>query len=390
MIDRVLFFTVLSLITIGVISSYTLSSYTVKFHGYDDFHFVIREVATASISIFIIWLLARQNPDKSLHIVGFTLFFGGFALMIAMPFLPSEYVQAVGGAKRWIKLPLFSIAPVEFFKIGFVYFLAWSFSRKYSDNSELSVADELKRFVPYGAIFFVSIIFIAILQNDLGQVVVLTGTLAVFLAFAGSSMKFFIALGTAASGVLFAVIVFSEHRISRILSWWASAQNSILVIFPESIASHLRVENASEGYQIGHSLNAIHNGGLFGTGLGGGTFKLGFLSEVHTDFVLAGLAEEFGFLGVFIVTMLFIVLILRIFRIANRINNSAYSLFSIGVGLVITFAFLINAYGISGIIPIKGIAVPFLSYGGSNMLASAVGIGMVLMISKNIHKRERL
>lgn len=174
----------------------------------------------------------------------------------------------------------------------------------------------------------------------------------------------------------------AEHRILRIKSWWALAQNNILEIFPESIAAQLRVPTEVEPYQIGHSLNAIHNGGLFGAGVSNGTFKLGFLSEVHTDFVLAGLAEEFGFIGVLVVVILFMWMLQRIFKIANRAKDSKIYLFSLGVGLLLAFAFLVNAYGISGITPIKGISVPFLSYGGSSVLAASVGVGMVLMASK--------
>ncbi len=113
-----------------------------------------------------------------------------------------------------------------------------------------------------------------------------------------------------------------------------------------------------------------------------GTFKLGFLSEVHTDFVLAGLAEEFGFVGVLFVVFIFMWIIQRIFKIANRSESSHIYLFSIGMGLMLSFAFLVNAYGISGITPIKGISVPFLSYGGSSVIAASVGIGMILMASK--------
>jgi cell division protein FtsW len=167
------------------------------------------------------------------------------------------------------------------------------------------------------------------------------------------------------------------------------AQNTVLGVFPEAIAKHLRVEAFDEPYQIGHSLNAIHNGGLFGTGLGNGTFKLGFLSEVHTDFVLAGIAEETGFVGLTVVTLIFVWLLQRIFRIANRTEEGVYYLFSMGVGLLLAFAFLINAYGISGLTPIKGISVPLLSYGGSSMLAASIGIGMVLMISKRVDHRGR-
>ncbi len=384
MTDKKLFLLTTALITIGIICSYTLSVYTVIFLEYNSFHFVLRELLVGITSILLMWFLSRLDSDIWLHRLGLGLFFGGMALMIVMPFLPASLVSEVGGAKRWIKLVGFSLAPVEFFKIGFIYFLAWSFSRKLGHHDNIGLIEEFKRVSPYAAIFLIAIFLIAILQNDLGQVIVLALTLAFMLFFAGSSFRFFMTLILGSVGAFILLIVTSEHRINRILSWWGSAQSTILAFFPESIAQHLRIENQEEAYQIGHSLNAIHNGGIFGTGLGGGTFKLGFLSEVHTDFVLAGIAEEFGFIGVFFVTFVFIALLHRLFKIANRSHNDTAYLFSLGVGLLITFAFMVNAYGISGLTPIKGISVPFLSYGGSAMLASSVAIGMVLMLSKKI------
>lgn len=382
--DKKLFLLTTALITIGIVCSYTLSAYTVILFEYNDFHFVLRELIVGIASLVLMWFLAQLDPDVWLHRLGLALFFGGILLMVVMPFLPSSLVSEVGGAKRWIKLFGFSLAPVEFFKIGFVYFLAWSFSRKLGHHGDIGVVEEFKRFMPYAGVFVIVMFLIAFLQNDLGQVVVLALTLAFMLFFAGSSFRFFVTLMGGSVAAFIIIIVTSEHRINRILSWWATAQSTILAFFPESIAQHLRIENAEEAYQIGHSLNAIHNGGIFGTGLGGGTFKLGFLSEVHTDFVLAGIAEEFGFIGVFGVTLIFIMILHRLFKIANRSHNDTAYLFSLGVGLLITFAFMINAYGISGMTPIKGISVPFLSYGGSAMLASSVGIGMVLMLSKKI------
>jgi cell division protein FtsW len=382
--DKKLFLLTTALITIGVICSYTLSAYTVILFEYNNFHFVVRELFIAIVSIMLMWTIAQLDPDKWLHPLGLTLFWGGIFLMVIMPFLPSFLVSEVGGAKRWIKIAGFSVAPVEFFKIGFVYFLAWSFSRKLGHHGGMGVKEEFKRFLPYAGLFILIMFLIAVVQNDLGQVVVLSLTLAFMLFFAGSSFSFFLTLITGAVGFFLLFIAMAPHRIDRILSWWASAQSTILAFFPESIAKHLRIANGEEAYQIGHSMNAIHNGGIWGTGLGNGTFKLGFLSEVHTDFVLAGIAEEVGFVGVFAVTLLFIAILHRLFKIANRSNEDTDYLFSLGVGLLITFAFMINAYGISGLTPIKGISVPFLSYGGSSMLASSIGVGLVLMISKKI------
>jgi len=380
--DRKLFTLVSILIGIGIVASYTLTPYTTLLFDVSQFHFVIRQTLFGTTGIVIIFVLSQLDPDRWLKPIGFTLFFISLALMIAMPFLPPSIVSEVGGAKRWIKIAGFSLAPVEFFKVGFVYFLAWSFSRKLGHHDGMGLKNEFKRFLPYGVIFVMAMFIIAFLQKDIGQVVVLGATLLFMLMFAGSSFRFFLAI---LGGIVFSVIIFivtAKHRMLRIKSWWALAQNSVLGLLPDSIADKLRVPVEVEPYQIGNSLNAIHNGGLFGTGLGDGTFKLGFLSEVHTDFVLAGLSEEFGFIGIAFIVFIFLWMIQRIFKVANRSQDMSYYLFSIGIGLVLSFEFLVNAYGISGITPIKGISVPFLSYGGSAMLGAAFGVGMVLMISR--------
>ena len=380
--DKKLFTIVSVLITISIILTYSLATYTTILFHTNEFHYALRQVIFGFLSINIIYILSLLDPDKWMKPLGFTLFLGSLLLMISMPFMPDSLVREVGGAKRWIRIFSISLAPVEFFKVGFIYFLAWSFSRKLGHHDGIGIRGEFKRFIPYGIIFIGAMFIIAFLQKDLGQVVVLGLTLLFMLIFAGSSFKFFI---TILGGIFTAIIIFivtAEHRIRRIQSWWALAQNSVLEILPQSLADKLRVPVEVEPYQIGHSLNAIHNGGLFGVGLGNGTFKLGFLSEVHTDFVLAGLAEEFGFFGVLIVVFIYLWMLQRIFKIANRSEDMTFYLFSIGIGLILAFSFIVNAYGISGITPIKGLSVPFLSYGGSAMIGASFGIGMVLMSSK--------
>ena len=382
--DRKLFTLVSILISMSILLSYTLSSYTTILFGVDEFHFVARQGIFGVIGILIMWTLSQLEADKWLTPIGFTLFIGSIILMIAMPFLPEFLVSSVGGAKRWIKLFGFSLAPVEFFKIGFIYFLAWSFSRKLGHHDDMGLANEFKRFMPYAVVFIGAMFIIAFVQNDLGQVVVLALTLLFMLMFAGSSFRFFFTLLFGALVFFLFFIFTAQHRLIRIKSWWASAQDTILSFLPDAMAEQLRVPTEVVPYQIGHSLNAIHNGGFFGTGLANGTFKLGFLSEVHTDFVLAGLAEEFGFMGVFFVVFIFMWIIQRIFKIANRSDSTHMYLFSLGIGLMLSFAFMVNAYGISGITPIKGISVPFLSYGGSAIISASIGIGMVLMASKKV------
>lgn len=381
--DKWIFYSCVALITIGIVFSLSLPVFTVLFFNYEPYHFFIRQLVVGAIGIFLMWGISRLDPDKSMVWIGFCLFGFCAIAMGAMHALPSSLVTDAGGAKRWIRLPGFSLAPVEFFKIGFVYFLAWSFARKI-DGSKKSLKQEFKLILPYMFLFLIAVYLIAILQNDLGQVVVLALTLIVMMLFAGTSKRLFV-IGMACASVLAFVAIFtSEHRILRIKSWWGTVQNMVTSLLPESIADAIRVEGVPEPYQISHSLNAIKHGGFFGEGLGAGVFKLGFLSEVHTDFVLAGIAEEVGVFGILIITLLLLILLFRIFRVSSRSENKVYHLFTLGVGLLISFSFIMNSYGITSITPIKGIAVPFLSYGGSSILALCIGVGMVLMVSKKV------
>jgi cell division protein FtsW len=390
MIDRPLLFAVMALFTLSIILSYSLSTYTVVYYEYASNHFLLRQSIAVALGFLMIVALSWLDPDRWFNKIGLFIFVFFFILLIMMQFLPSTYVNAVSGAKRWIKLGSFSIAPVEFFKIGFVFFLAWSFSRKLLDREAMSFGEEIKVFFPYIIVFFVAVLLIAILQKDLGQVVVLGGTLAVLFLFAGSSFKFFLSLlGSALFGIGL-LILSAPHRIARVASWWGSVQDKVLAIFPFEVVQEFKVEVAKEPYQISNALNAIHNGGFFGKGLSNGQFELGYLSEVHTDFVLAGIAEEFGFLGILLVSGLMLFIVYRIFKIAALVQNPTHYLFSVGVGLVIALSFIINSFGISGLFPIKGIALPFVSYGGSHILASSFAIGLILMISKKRVQKEEI
>jgi cell division protein FtsW len=390
MIDRSLLFAVMALLGFSIILSYSLPIYTVVYYEYDSNHFLIRQAVAVGVGFVMIITLSWLNPNRWFNGIGLGLFGVFFFLLIMMQFLPSSIVNAVSGAKRWIQLGSFSIAPVEFFKIGFVFFLAWSFSRKLLDREKMSFKEEIKVFLPYIIVFFVAVLLIAILQKDLGQVVVLGGTLAVLFLFAGSSFKFFITLlGSALMG-MGALILSAPHRIQRVASWWGGVQDTVLAIFPFEVVQDLKVQAYEEPYQISNSLNAIHNGGFWGKGLSGGQFELGYLSEVHTDFVLAGIAEEFGFVGILLVTGLTLFITYRIFKIAAMVQNPTHYLFSVGVGLIIALSFIINSFGITGLFPIKGIALPFLSYGGSHIMASSFAIGLILMISKERVSKEEI
>ncbi len=374
MIDKPLFGATILLLLIGLLMSYSLSTYTIMQHGFTDTHFFIRQLIAVVIGIGFMVIISKLDADLWFKPIGLMLFFIFLAILLIMPLLPESLVRSVGGAKRWINFGPVSITPVEFYKIGFVSFISWSLVRTRLPRGNMPIKEEIKVFVPYVVILIISTLLIAVFQKDLGQTVVISATLLVLFILVGSSFRFFsMIFGIGIVGLILLIIT-QPHRLKRIKAWFLSFDNSA---------------NRLETYQITNSLDAINHGGFWGQGLGNGQYKLGFLSEVHTDFVLAGMMEELGFISILVVVLTMLFIIFRIFKIAARVDNPTYYLFCVGVALLFTFSFLINSFGISGITPIKGIAVPFISYGGSQIIASSISIGLILMISKKVIPKKR-
>ena len=383
-VDKKLFYLSSILITIGIVFSYSLSAFTVLYFGYNEFHFFARQLFFGVSGILIMFFISQLNPDKESSkklILGVLIV--SFLCIIVLPFLPSSLATASGGAKRWIRFGPVSISPVEFFKIGLIYFLAWSYTRRIDDSKKV-LKHEILILLPYCIVATIVIGYIYITQNDLGQSVISFFLIFALAFFAGASKRLF-AFGTLMVMMIGIMVIFSnQRRIQRIANWWGNIQDAFLPLLPESLASVLRVSTNNEPYQISHSLNAIAHGGMFGEGLGLGIFKLGFLSEVHTDFVLSGITEEIGLFGLGIICIIYLWMILRIFRIAGRCEKKEYFIFCSGIALLLLFSFFMNAFGIISLTPLKGVAVPLLSYGGSSMWAICIGLGYVLMISKKV------
>jgi len=371
MIDKPLFGATIILLIIGLVMSYSLSSYAVVNYHYDDMHFFIRQLIAVIIGVALMVWVSRLDPDKWFKPIGMILFMSFLAILLIMPLLPESLVKSIGGAKRWINLGSVSITPVEFYKIGFIMFISWSLVRTRLPRGKMCLKSEIKLFIPYIVVLIISTLLIAVFQKDLGQTVVLSLTLIVLFLLVGSSFRFFSLLTGLGLGALVVLIITQPHRIKRVKDWLISFNSE---------------GNRLENYQIANSIDAIRNGGFFGQGLGNGQYKLGHLSEVNTDFILAGISEELGFISIIIITFIMFFIIFRIFKVAAKVENPTYYLYCVGAALLITFSFLINSFGISGITPIKGIAVPFLSYGGSQVIASSLSIGIVLMISKKIDR----
>ena len=190
--DKILFGTIMVLFTLSLILSYSLSEYAVRYyHGYSELHFFSRQFGAILLGITLMIWLSRLDPDRWCVRIGFGVFLLSSLAMVAMPFMPESLVSSVLGAKRWIHLGPISLSPVEYFKVGFVFFLGWSFSRKMLVNTRLSLLEEAQMIFPYLMVFAVAVLLIAVLQKDLGQVAILAMTLMVLFMFAGRSVKLF-------------------------------------------------------------------------------------------------------------------------------------------------------------------------------------------------------
>lgn len=306
---------------------------------------------------------------------------------ILLPFLPTSLVVETKGARRWLRILSVSIAPTEFLKIGFIYILAWTYSRKYGSKA-VSLKQDIMRIAPSLFLYFIIFAYIYVTQNDLGQAVVMLVVLLSMALCAGGT--FMSVLLISSCGVLLVVlaILLNTKRIQRILDWWVNIQDIILPLLPERFQESMRIYNANTPYQLTHGLNAFFNGGIFGEGLGLGVFKLGFLSEVHTDFILAGMTEEIGILGLLFICAVYFWLFFSLIKISANVQEKKYSLFIIGYMFCIAYSFLMNIFGILGFIPLKGIAVPFLSYGGSSMFANVFAITIILALYKTNNKKS--
>ena len=351
-----------------------------------EFYFFNRFLFFSMLGLIIMYLFSQCNPDKCISVIGWSLFLlGGLAIFLMPTPILSSYCPMIKGAKRWIRVFGFSIAPIEFFKIGLIYFFAWSFSRKLVPQQFSTLKEEVKAIFPYLAVLGFVAFYVVIFQSDLGETLLILMIFLVMLSFTKVSSKVFAGLLSIGIIVFLIGIFQKEYRLERL----KSSLYNLYLMLPESIQNFFDISISSTdiSYQIRQSINAIYNGGFTGVGIGNGELKLGFLSDVHTDFVLAGIAEETGFLGVLLVMITFLILVWRILRISNRIeakthNDYVFKLFTAGIAILISIETILNIMGIIGLFPLKGLPIPFVSYGGSAIIGFSIAIGMVLMISK--------
>jgi len=348
-IDRVTLALFLALLVFGLVLSMAASPAAANRLGYDDpFFFLKRQSLFVLMGIggaIFVSLLPLSNARR----IGVLALFGAIAVMIVLP----EIGIKVKGSTRWIRIGPFSLQPSEFAKPGFVVFAAWMFSVRKRSPEFPGVAI---LFVVYGIL-----IFLLIRQPDFGQSFLLTLCFGAVFFFAGMSIRWMsILVGVSMAGGL-AAFKFLPHVNDRVIRF----------LNPEG----------SDTYQTDKALEAIANGGLFGRGPGEGHIK-NQLPDAHTDFIFAVAVEEFGFLLSVGLILLLGAFVARSFRNALHLNDYFSQLVVAGLATMIGLQAMINLAVNLNMAPPKGMTLPFISYGGSSMLALCFSAGLILAFSR--------
>jgi cell division protein FtsW len=354
--------TVLTLTTIGFIMVFSASAVLAQQRYGDKLFFFKRQLIYGMFGIFMMFVMSKIDYRR-LRSLAYPLLFISILLLVLV-YTPGIGFR-VGGARRWIHLGPVTFQPSEFTKLSLIIYMAYYFSKK---------KDTIKQFkkglLPVLLITGLLIAFIYP-QPDFGNAMFLSLLLVTFLFIAGARLTHLGILGAMTLPVAFYAVFHASYRYRRLIAFidpWKDPR--------------------STGFQIIQSFLSLGSGQFFGCGLGNGQQKLFFLPAPHTDFIMSVIGEELGFVGVTIIILLFMFLILRGFRIAYLAQSSFASYLALGITLMIGLQTVINLGVVMGLLPTKGIPLPFISYGGSCLLITLVGIGILLNISKRLDARE--
>lgn len=333
-------------------SSYIWAEY--KFN--DPFKYLKSQGIFLILGYIIMYIVSKypyQNYKKLSNII-----FGICLAMLALVLIPGIGTVR-NGSRSWFGLGGFGIQPSEFTKLGLIIFTS-----KYLSNNERSLKDIKKGVFPILGVLFL-VFGLIMLEPDFGTGVVIVMTIIVLLFVSGVKMNFFIKIGVLGLIGVIGLIIIAPYRMKRIVSFlnpWSDPLGS--------------------GFQIIQSLYAIGPGGLLGLGLGNSIQKHFYLPEPQTDFIFSIISEEFGFMGVLIVSTLFIIIITSGFKISMNCEDKFGKYLAFGITFGLAFQTLLNLMVVTGLIPVTGVTLPFLSYGGSSLLISLISMGVLLNISK--------
>lgn len=352
--DILVFTAVIILLSIGVVMVFSASSVMGINDFRDPYHYLKRQVMWAIIGLVVFFLTAKLDYHiyKYLALPGLVI---SFVLLILVLFVG----QDIGGSVRWIKLGSFNLQPSELAKLAMVNFTA-----VYIANKRENIRKFLSGLLPI--VIILGLQFVLIMKEpDFGTAIALSITVVIILFAGGIHFGQLTSLGLCTVPLLYYLVKYEDYRIKRLFAFLNPWEDP-----------------TGTGWNIIQSLTAIGSGGFFGLGLGNSRQKFSYLPEHHTDFIYAILCEELGFVGGASVLLLFFVLVWRGLRIALNAPDLFGSLLAIGITSMIGFQAVLNIGVVTGSLPITGITLPFISYGGSSLLVSLASVGVLLNISR--------
>ena len=357
--DQVLLCVTVMLTVVGLVMVFSASAVLAGNRHHDSWYYLKRQGVWLVMGLSLLHMLSRVDYVwwKRLSIP----LLGGMATLLVMVLIPSLGMTA-NGARRWLGAGPISIQPAEMLKLGVVIYLAAYLTRK-----EGRIQDFQSGLLP--ALLVVGLLSgLVLMEPDLGTVVVLGVVTGSLLFVGGARLSHLSILVLCAVPIGLALVLSTDYRRQRLMAFlqpWNDASDT--------------------GFQITQSFLAFGSGGLFGVGLGEGKQKLFFLPEAHTDFVLALIGEELGFVGTGVIILLFVLFMIRGFQISTRARVPFGRYLGIGITTLIGVQALTNACVVTGLVPTKGLTLPFVSYGGSSLVVSLAGVGMLLSISRDRH-----
>lgn len=356
--DLVMLLMVVALTSFGIVMIYSASSVMAAKNFHDGAFFLKRQGMFALVG-FAMAAVAMRVDYHHWRKLAVPLLLVSLALLVLV--LVPGIGGKVKGASRWIRLPGFNLQPSEFAKIALIVYMAYSLEKKYDKLKSLSYG-----FLPYMVVLMVLLALI-LKQPDMGAALTLAAVTVLMLFAAGTRLVFLLGTVMVAAPFVAYMVYHSAYRWRRIKAFMNPEQD------PTGI-----------GWQITQSKYAFGAGGLFGQGLGEGKQKLFYLPEAHTDFILSVVGEELGFIGMLVIIGMFMILVQRAMRIAAAAPDLFGRFLALGIAVLFAIEASVNMGVVTGLLPTKGLALPFLSYGGSSLLISLLAVGILLNISSGL------
>lgn len=348
---------VLILLGIGIIMVYSSSSAVAMKKFGSDYYF-LKKQAAFSILGMIALLVCRKFPLKLLCSLTYPMLCAAFLFLVALQ-IPGVGVS-VGGAVRWLHFGGLSFQPSEFTRFALIVYLAYSMSKKQDKLEDFYIG-----FLPHVLVLciFISLIFF---QPDFGSAVILGMITWIMMFVGGVQIKHLVSSLVVFIPIASVFLVSAEYRLQRLVSFWDPWQHA-----------------ADGGYQLIHSLMAFGTGGVWGAGIGNGWQKMFYLPEPHTDFIFSVIGEELGLLGTMGIMGLYMVIVLKGIKIAMNAKDPFASFLAIGLTAAIGIQVCVNMAVTLGLLPTKGLTLPFLSYGGTSLLLNMISAGILMNIDNN-------